>query len=168
MPAKYKVSLSLGNVWHARTFVKPFEWLEIVTEQRCFVNGVGAGSSLLWVNNQLAAFSVANGDMDQVIFDCHGQRLFKICNSCWIDKKPKAKVYTDEGTYILASDRPSYKKDQIAYGQPEDVVIASLSSDNEFIILNPQSAAADPRLLIMMCSPLPPPSPPSPAFPPFF
>ena len=75
MPHSYKMTLSLGGVWHARTFVKPFEWLDIVNEQRCFVNGIAAGASLLWVNNELAAYSTANENFDQTIFDCHGQLL---------------------------------------------------------------------------------------------
>jgi hypothetical protein len=150
MPSKYRMSLSLGRVWHGRMFVKPFDHLDIVAEQRCFANGVGAGSSLLWVNNQLAAFSIMHGEEDHTIYDCHGQRLYRICTNCWIEQKPKVKVYADDGSYILAADRPSFNKYQIAYGQPDELVIISLSSDNEFTIFNSQAPAADPRLLIMM------------------
>ncbi len=126
--------------------MRPFASLDIVVENRCF-NG-GLGSSFLWVNNQLAAFSRVNGD----IYDCHGQRLWETCYSCWIDSKPKLKISTDSGTYIWASDRPSYAGDagtQIVYGQPEDLVCASISSDYTFTILNSLSPACDPRLLIM-------------------
>ena len=100
MPSKYKMTLSLGGVWHARMFVKPLDALDIVVEQRCFVNGVGAGASLLWVNNQLAAYSVTNGNFDQTIYDCHGLRLYDVCNTCWLDKRPKAKVYTIPSTSV--------------------------------------------------------------------
>ncbi len=113
---------------------------------------------MAWKNNQLAAFSVVHGDEDHTIYDCHGQRLYKICTNCWIDQKPKVKVYADDGTYILAADRPSFSKDQIAYQQPHDLVAISLSSDNEFTILNAQVPAADPRLLIMMYAYLCPPT----------
>jgi hypothetical protein len=166
------MSLSLGRVWHGRTFVKPFAFLDIVAEQRCFAHGVGAGSSLLWVNDQLAAFSIMHGEEDHTIYDCHGQRLYKICTNCWIDQKPKIKVYADDGTYILAADRPSFMKDQIAYGQPDDVVIVSVSSDNELTIFNAQAPAADPRLLIILfahaCFTIAPFSPPPFCFIPLF
>ena len=78
--------------------------------------------------------------------------MYEVCNSCFLEKKPKAKAYASDGSYILAGDRPGSKKDYIAYGQPEDLVVASLSADGEFKIFNPQSPAADPRLLIMMCA----------------
>lgn len=162
MPSTYKMTWSRN--YHARIFLQPVQSLNIVAEQRCF--NYGRGSSLLWVNDELAAFSEMNG-MDQTIFDCHGQRLYRVCLTCWIDKQRKAKVYTDDGTYIWASDLPSspsrFKKGQadpgaqIVYGQPEDLVVASVSRDesssssaNVFTIFNPQSPAADPRLLVMM------------------
>jgi hypothetical protein len=158
MPSTYKMTWSRN--YNARIFLQPVQSLNIVAEQRCF--NYGRGSSLLWVNDELAAFSEMNG-MDQTIFDCHGQRLFRVCLTCWIDKQRKAKVYTDDGTYKWASDLPSspsrFKKDPpfIVCGQPEDLVVASVSRDESssssatvFTIFNPQSPAADPRLLVMM------------------
>ena len=65
-------------------------------------------------------------------------------------------MYTDDGTYISASDRPSYKKEILVYGQPQDVVVATLSDDGEFTILNAMSPASDPRLLIITCDRLSP------------
>jgi hypothetical protein len=100
----------------------------MIGENRCF-NG-GLGSSFLWVNNQLAAFSRSNGD----IYDCHG---WHTCYSCWIDSKPKLKVYTEAGAYIWASDLLTFGGESLVYGQPEDLVCASISSGYTLTVSNP-------------------------------
>ena len=153
----YTFLMTLSRDWHLRASVNvltPSSALNVVVENRCF-NG-GMGSSFLWVNDQLAAFSRVNGD----IFDCHGNLLWKACYACSIDGKPKLKVYSgSDNAYIWASDIPKfeYYGTQLVYGQPEDLVCATIlysssGSDNgyTFTISNALSPACDPRLLIML------------------
>jgi hypothetical protein len=91
----------------------PSSTLDVVVQNRCF-NG-RSGSSLLLVNNVLAAFT-RNGNMD--VFDCHGKRLWKV------EQDSQLKVYsnTDNGVYTLASGIPYHGCSVIVYAQPSNQV----------------------------------------------
>ena len=51
---------------------------------------------------------------------------------------------------IWTSTVPEIGKELIIIGQPENARAASISSDGKVTIVNVQSAAADPRLIVMM------------------
>ena len=152
------------NVWNLKAVIQPSAGLVITAEQRCF-NG-NTGTNLLFVNNQLAAFStlnvirtydIVNYGANGEIFDCHGQRLWRTSYDSWKEEDAELNVYSDSGTLIYTSDFPEDPADpsrsgqpQLVYSQPDNVVCASISTKNEFNISNPLSPACDPRLLIMM------------------
>ena len=152
MPTQYQLEGIYG--WHSRTIVKPAvssdgsaiplpPGVEIVVENRCFNGGIG--SVFLWVNNQLAAFS----RIDREIYDCHGDRIFDTAYDT--DSDPSTlKIKSASGNLIWTSDVPDYGKDLIITGQPENTPAATISSNNKVSIQNNQSAAVDPRLIIMM------------------
>jgi hypothetical protein len=149
MPNQYQLEGSEG--WHFRTRAKPVGGAalpaDIVVENRCFNGGIG--SSFLWVNNQLAAFS----RIDREIYDCHGQIIWDTKYDGSIDGKTKLKVYDNSNKYLWASDIPDYRKELLIYGQPEDEVVAKISTTNTVTILKADSPAADPRLIIMLYAP---------------
>ena len=150
MPNQYQLEGSEG--WHFRTRAKPVGGAalpaDIVVENRCFNGDIG--SSFLWVNNQLAAFS----RIDREIYDCHGQVLWDTKYDGYIDGKIKLKVYDNSTKYIWASDIPAINKELLIYGQQEgDVVVATISDKNLVTILIAESPAADPRLIIMLYAP---------------
>jgi hypothetical protein len=129
----------------------PTSTLDVVLQNRCF-NGK-SGSSLLLVNNVLAAFT-RNDNTD--IFDCHGKRLWKV------EQDSQIKVYSDSGTYTLMSNIPYHGCNVIVYAQPSNQVVAriklssmstleSASSEYDVTIENQLSPAADPGLLLMLC-----------------
>jgi hypothetical protein len=152
MPIQYQLEGIYG--WNSRTIVKPAvssdgsaiplpPGVEIVVENRCFNGGIG--SVFLWVNNQLAAFS----RIDREIYDCHGDRIFD--TSYDTDSDPSTlKIKSASGNLIWTSDVPDYGKDLIITGQPENTPAATISSNNKVSIQNNNSAAVDPRLIIMM------------------
>jgi hypothetical protein len=146
MPSQYQLEGSWG--WHYRTRAQPVSGsalpADIVVENRCFNGGIG--SSFLWVNNQLAAFS----RIDREIYDCHGKVLWDTEYKGYIEGKIKLKVYDNTTTYIWASDVPDYRKELLIYGQPEDKVAAIISAKNTVTILRADSPAADPRLIMML------------------
>jgi hypothetical protein len=155
MPDQYDLERTFG--WHYRTRVK-LAGLDIVAEHRCF--NFGSGSTFLYLNNQLVAFSRVRLD----IYDCHGQRLWDTAYDSYIDKKLKLKVYDHNGKYIWASDIPAQPSELLVYGQPDDIVVATISTKplsrkSSVTIKNAESPAADPRLIIMLLS-TPTPSPP--------
>jgi hypothetical protein len=151
--------------YHMRMFVRPSASLDIIVEHRCYNHNVG--TSFLWVNNQLAAFSTLDiSDVDKVtsmavngadgaIFDCHGKRLWRTSYERIKDnKEPKLRVYSDSGVHIYTSSIPEDTSEadgpQIVYSQPENVECARLSTDWKFTVSNPLSPACDPRLLAML------------------
>ena len=93
----------------------PTSTLDVVLQNRCF-NGQ-SGSSLLLVNNQLAAFT-KNDDTD--IYDCHGKRIWKV------EEDSQIKVYTDSGTYTLMSNIPYHGCNVTVYAQPSNQVVARI------------------------------------------
>jgi hypothetical protein len=149
MPNQYQLDGSWG--WHYRTRALAVSGTlpaDIVVENRCFNGGVG--SSFLWVNNQLAAFS----RIDREIYDCHGRVLWDTKYNGYIEGKIKLKVYDTTTKYIWASDIPDYRKELLIYGQQEgDKVVATISAKNLVTILNADSPAADPRLIVMLYAP---------------
>lgn len=163
MPGEYSMQPSFG--YHMRMFVRPSASLDIVVEHRCYNHNVG--TSFLWVNNQLAAFSTLDiSDVDKVtsmavngadgaIFDCHGKRLWRTSyERIKNNKEPKLRVYSDSGVHIYTSSIPEDTSEadgpQIVYSQPENVECARLSTDWKFTVSNPLSPACDPRLLAML------------------
>jgi hypothetical protein len=148
MPTQYQLEGIYG--YHSRTRVKPAvgsdgqvlplpPGLDIVVENRCFNGGIG--SVYLWVNNELAAFS----RIDKEIYDCHGERIFDTTYDT-----SSLKVNSASGNLIWSSDVPDYGSDLIITGQPENTPAATISSSNKVTIQNSMSAAADPRLIVMM------------------
>jgi hypothetical protein len=152
MPVQYRLEGIDG--WNFRTIVKPAvgsdgrtvplpPGLEITVENRCFNNGIG--SVFLRVNGQLAAFS----RIDREIYDCHGDRIFD--TSYDTSSSPSSlKVKSGSDNLIWTSTVPEYGKELIITGQPENARAASISSDGKVTIVNALSAAADPRLIVMM------------------
>jgi hypothetical protein len=150
MPNQYQLEGSWG--WHMRTRALAVSGqntlaADIVVENRCFNGGIG--SSFLWVNNQLAAFS----RIDREIYDCHGKILWDTKYNGYIEGKIKLKVYDNTTKYIWASNIPDYRRELLIYGQPEDVVAATISAKNLVTIQRADSPAADPRLIIMLYAP---------------
>ncbi len=149
MPNQYQLEGSSG--WHFTTRAKPVGGAalpaDIVVENRCFNGDIG--SSFLWVNNQLAAFS----RIDREIYDCHGQVLWDTKYDGYIDGKIKLKVYDNSTKYVWASDIPGWNEELLIYGQPEDEPAAKISATNTVTILKAESPAADPRLIIMLYAP---------------
>jgi hypothetical protein len=152
MPNQYQLEGAYG--YHSRTRVKPAigsdgltislpPGLDIVVENRCFNGGIG--SVLLWVNNQLAAFS----RIDKEIYDCHGERIFDTTYDTG-SQPSTLKVNSASGSLIWSSDVPDYGNDLIITGQPENLPAVTISSSNKVTIQNNRSAAADPRLIVMM------------------
>jgi hypothetical protein len=157
-PVQYRMengATGSGMNSHFISRVKPpTSTLDVVLQNRCF-NGQ-SGSSLLLVNNQLAAFT-KNDDTD--IYDCHGKRLWKV------EEDSQIKVYTDSGTYTLMSNIPYHGCNVTVYAQPSNQVVAriklssldtlkSATSEYDVTIENQLSPAADPGLLLMLCASL--------------
>jgi hypothetical protein len=152
MPMQYQLEDIDG--WNFRTIVKPAassdgrtlplpSGLEIVVENRCFNNMIG--SVFLKVNGQLAAFS----RIPREIYDCHGDRIFDTAYDT--SSSPSSlKVKAGSDNLIWTSTIPEIGKELIIIGQPENARAASISSDGTVTIANVQSAAADPRLIVMM------------------
>ena len=154
--------------YHMRMFVRPSASLDIIVEHRCYNHNIG--TSFLWVNNQLAAFSTLDGisGVDKVtsmavngadgdIFDCHGKRLWRTSyERIKGNLEPKLRVYSDSGVHIYTSTIPEDTSEadgpQIVYSQPENVECARLSTDWKFTVSNPLAPACDPRLLAMLCA----------------
>ena len=148
MPNQYQIQKISG--WNYGSLVKvEVGALDIRAEHRCF-NG-GCGSSFLFVNGQLAAFS--NNSLD--IYDCHGQLLWDTVYDAPTNDNPKLKVYDKNDIFIWESELPDSSKDLSAYGQPDNLLAAVISSDSLVTIQIPKSPAADPRLIIMLCPPPP-------------
>lgn len=158
VPTTYQMENSAtGPVsgWNFISRVKPSSSttspLEILLKNRCF-NGQ-SGSSVLLVNNQLAAFTRTE---DTDIFDCHGKRIWKV------EEASQLKVFTDSGTHILTSAIPYHGGNMTVFGQPSNQVVArimlstsstlkSSTSQYDVTIENQMSPAADPGLLLMLC-----------------
>jgi hypothetical protein len=142
LPDKYLVKGRWG--WHftvrAESTGIPIS-KDVVVENRCF-NG-GTGSSFLWVDGELAAFS----RIDRNIYDCHGQRLWKTDYDFFNNK---LKVCDANGNQIWASQVPDYQTQLSIYSQPDNVVVATVSKSGEVIIQQSSSPAADPRLVVML------------------
>jgi hypothetical protein len=147
--------------WNMKAIIQPSAALVITAEQRCF-NG-NTGTNLLFVNNQLVAFStlnvirtsdIVNYGAKGEIFDCHGQRLWRTSYDSRKSDDAQLRVYSDSGTLIYTSDFPenprTSNETQLVYSQPDNVVCATISTDQQFNISQPLSPACDPRLLIMM------------------
>ena len=99
--------------WNMKAIIQPSAALVITAEQRCF-NG-NTGTNLLFVNNQLAAFStlnvirtydIVNYGANGEIFDCHGQRLWRTSYDSRKSEDAQLRVYSDSGTLIYTSDFP--------------------------------------------------------------
>jgi hypothetical protein len=154
MPMQYQLEGIDG--WNFKTIVKPAvgsdgrtlplpSGLEIVVENHCFNIRSETPSVFLWVNNQLAAFS----NIDRDIYDCHGDRIFDTAYDT--SSSPSSlKVKSSSGNLIWTSTIPVNGKELIINGQPDNARAASISSDGKVTIVNALSAAADPRLIVMM------------------
>ncbi len=150
----YQLEASTG--YHFRTRVKPAvnngaivpfppgPPLDIIVENRCFNGGIG--SVFLWVNNELAAFS----RIDREIYDCHGERIFDTDYFATTNGISQLKVRDANNVPISFSDIPDYGSDLIMNGQPENTPAVLISSTSRVTVQNPLSAAADPRLVVIM------------------
>jgi hypothetical protein len=153
LPNQYELQYSGG--WHRRQRVQPsVPGVDIVVEHRCF--NAGSGSTFLWVNNQLAAFTRG---AHKHIFDCHGDVLYYTAYDSYIEKKLKLKVYDASDKYIWASDIPSDSNELLIYGQPEDLVAAVITK----YVLAPSLHFAPISLSFRTVSRLSPSPPPCPA-----
>jgi hypothetical protein len=154
MPLQYQLEGIYG--WNSRTIVKPAvapdgktiplpPGVVIEVENRCFNGGIG--SVFLRVNGQLAAFS----RIDREIYDCHGEHIFDTDYDVTSDPST-LRIKSARGTLIWQSDVPDYGKDLIITGQPGNQPVATISSSSKVSVNSAfaQSAAADPRLIIMM------------------
>ena len=154
MPLQYQLEGIFG--WNSRTIVRPAvapdgstiplpPGLVIEVENRCFNGGIG--SVFLRVNGQLAAFS----RIDREIYDCHGERIFDTDYDVTSDPS-RLSIKSASGALIWQSDVPDYGKDLIITGQPQNQPVATISSSSKVTVNTAfaQSAAVDPRLIIMM------------------
>ena len=151
--------LDSSTGYHFRTRVKPAVGpngaivpfpgppVDIVVENRCF--NAGIGSVFLWVNNELAAFS----RIDREIYDCHGVRIFDTDYSATTNGVAQLKVRDANNVPISFSDIPDYGSDLIMNGQPENTPAVLITSTSKVTVQNPLSAAADPRLVVILYAP---------------
>jgi serine/threonine protein kinase len=90
------------------------------------------------------------------VFDCHGKILYELCYNCNV-KDGKLRIYNSTQALIWLSDIPKDFSDdkldvanQIVYGQPLNLPVATISKNFTFTIDDTSHAAANPALLILI------------------